>query len=151
MTITSVKPSKMTMRKVFVDTSGWAHYFIQTEPFYYQTNMLVRGFRANGILLVTTNYILAELTALLESPFRVSKAQQVQHLKAIKQASWVEKIHIDWRYDQEAWGLFESRLDKVWSLVDCSSFVVMSHWNITHALTSDHHFEQAGFVQLLGK
>lgn len=43
---------------------------------------------------------------------------------------------------------FASRLDKEWSLTDCISFVVMEDRGITEALTSDHHFEQAGFSRL---
>jgi hypothetical protein len=38
-----------------------------------------------------------------------------------------------------------ARPDKEWSLTDCISFVAMNERNITDALTSDHHFEQAGF------
>lgn len=45
--------------------------------------------------------------------------------------------------------LYSSRLDKDWSLTDCTSFVVMQDRGITHALTGDHHFEQAGFQALL--
>ena len=39
--------------------------------------------------------------------------------------------------------------DKEWSLVDCASFVIMKQRGVTEALTTDHHFEQAGFVRLL--
>ena len=39
--------------------------------------------------------------------------------------------------------------DKNWSVADCSSFVVMRYSNILEAFTTDHHFEQAGFVRLL--
>jgi len=45
--------------------------------------------------------------------------------------------------------LFDQRKDKTWSLTDCISFVVMADQNLLEALTSDHHFEQAGFVCLL--
>jgi len=45
--------------------------------------------------------------------------------------------------------LFQRRPDKTWSLVDCASFVVMQKRGITEALTSDVHFEQAGFIRLL--
>ena len=44
---------------------------------------------------------------------------------------------------------WESRPDKEWSLVDCASFVVMQQRGLTEVLTTDHHFEQAGFVRLL--
>ena len=39
--------------------------------------------------------------------------------------------------------------DKDWGIVDCMSFVVMRERDILYALTSDAHFEQAGFVILL--
>jgi predicted nucleic acid-binding protein len=45
----------------------------------------------------------------------------------------------------EALRLFGGRPDKGWSLTDCLSFVVMNRRSIQDALTSDHHFEQAGF------
>jgi predicted nucleic acid-binding protein len=38
---------------------------------------------------------------------------------------------------------------KDWSLTDCISFVVMEERGVTEALTSDRHFEQAGFASLL--
>ena len=41
------------------------------------------------------------------------------------------------------------RLDKEWSLTDCVSLAVMEKEQIKEAFTSDHHFEQAGFVKLL--
>jgi predicted nucleic acid-binding protein len=49
----------------------------------------------------------------------------------------------------EGWRPFCTRLDKEWSLTDCTSMIVMGHEQITLALTSDHHFEQAGFTTLL--
>jgi len=40
-------------------------------------------------------------------------------------------------------------LDKEWGLTDCISLVVMQKEQIKQAFTSDHHFEQAGFLKLL--
>jgi predicted nucleic acid-binding protein len=40
-------------------------------------------------------------------------------------------------------------VDKQWSLVDATSFLIMSSLEITSALTNDRHFEQAGFMRLL--
>jgi len=50
---------------------------------------------------------------------------------------------------EKALGLFAARQDKEWSLTDCTSFVVMQERGLTDALTSDHHFQQAGFAALL--
>jgi predicted nucleic acid-binding protein len=40
---------------------------------------------------------------------------------------------------------YASRPDKEWSHVDCMSMVLMEERGITHVLTNDHHFTQAGF------
>ncbi len=45
--------------------------------------------------------------------------------------------------------LFSHREDKEWSLTDCTSFIIMQEEGLTEALTTDHHFEQAGFTILL--
>jgi predicted nucleic acid-binding protein len=44
---------------------------------------------------------------------------------------------------------YSQRLDKEWGLTDCVSFIVMQDRKITEALTTDEHFEQAGFRALL--
>lgn len=139
----------MINKSLFVDTSGWANYLIKTEPFYLETSQLLEQCFKNNTKLVTSNYILAELIALLHSPLRVSKAQQIKILDVIKTASWVNVIHIDKATEKRVYELWKSRPDKNWSLVDCSSFVLMQDEKITQAITSDHHFEQAGFIRLL--
>jgi predicted nucleic acid-binding protein len=45
--------------------------------------------------------------------------------------------------------LMGERQDKDWSLTDCISFIVMKERGIHDALTTDKHFEQAGFTTLL--
>jgi uncharacterized protein len=45
--------------------------------------------------------------------------------------------------------LYEQRPDKEWSLTDCISMEAMRREQIRHVLTTDHHFEQAGFEILL--
>jgi predicted nucleic acid-binding protein len=45
--------------------------------------------------------------------------------------------------------IVEAPAGQNWGLVDCASFVVMQQRGIIEALTTDHHFEQAGFVRSL--
>jgi len=45
--------------------------------------------------------------------------------------------------------MMAARADKDWSLTDCISFVVMEKEGLQDALTTDRHFEQAGFRALL--
>lgn len=99
--------------------------------------------------MVTTNYVVIELVALLNSPLRVPRPQLFQYVDAVRNATYVRLVHIDAAIDEAAWNLLKSREDKAWSFVDSSSFVVMQQLGIQKALTTDHHFEQAGFIRLL--
>jgi predicted nucleic acid-binding protein len=57
----------------------------------------------------------------------------------------VEIFPMDQTILQRALELYSGRLDKEWSLTDCTSFILMRDRIITDAWTADHHFEQAGF------
>jgi uncharacterized protein len=61
----------------------------------------------------------------------------------------VEIVPITDELYQKAFKLFCNRPDKDWGLIDCVSFVVMRENNLSQALTTDEHFEQAGFIALL--
>lgn len=137
------------MPELFADTSGWGNLVDPTQPFHILAANIYRSARRQGRKIVTTNYILSELVALLTSPLRIARPRVITLLDGVKSSPFVEVNHVDLTLDREAWNLLRSRQDKEWSLVDCASFVLMQRRAITEALTSDHHFEQAGFVRLL--
>jgi len=137
------------MSKLFVDTSGWGNLIDVSQPYHAIATDWYRNTKQRSAGLITSNYVLAELVALLESPLRIPRVQVISFLKSLKASPAVEVLHIDADLDLTAWKLLEARPDKSWSLVDCSSFAIMQQQNISHALTNDHHFEQAGFIRLL--
>jgi predicted nucleic acid-binding protein len=69
-------------------------------------------------------------------------------VNAIKALPHLEIMHITPSLDDAAWALLKARPDKEWSLVDAASFVLMRDYGMTEALTTDHHFTQAGFTRL---
>jgi hypothetical protein len=69
---------------VFADTSGWASSLDRSQPFHAQAAAHVQQVQQSSRRLVTTNYVLAELTALLTSPLRVSKPQQIALLSTLR-------------------------------------------------------------------
>jgi len=48
-----------------------------------------------------------------------------------------------------AFRLYRERPDKDWGFTDCISFIAMQGRKITEVLTTDEHFQQAGFRALL--
>ena len=61
----------------------------------------------------------------------------------------VEVLWVDEILHRAALTLLQARPDKAYFLCDAVSFVLMQHRGITEALTTDHHFEQEGYVRLL--
>jgi len=68
---------------------------------------------------------------------------------ALKTTALLDVLYVDQSLDDEAWTLLKARPDKEWSLVDATSIVIMRRRGMTEALTTDHHFSQAGFMRLL--
>jgi len=137
------------MAEMFADTSGWGCLVDPTQPFHNLARNIYRTARRQGRKVISTNYIILELVALLTSPLRIPRASVINFIEGLKNSPFVEVVHMDITLDGEAWKLLRSRQDKEWSLVDCASFVLMHQRAIREALTTDHHFEQAGFVRLL--
>ena len=61
----------------------------------------------------------------------------------------LDLVFVNAEIHELAMELLRQRLDKDWSLCDAVSFILMREYGIEDALTSDHHFEQAGFRRLL--
>ena len=129
-------------------------------------------------IFIDTGYILAlantadqyheraRATSLVVSPpFLTTEAVLVEIGNALSKASWrrlgiatlddlrtdpnIEVVPVTTELFQRAVDLYSARPDKEWGLTDCISFVVMQDHKLTHALTTDRDFEQAGFQNAL--
>ena len=96
---------------------------------------------------VTTAWVLTELADALAASQRASF---LALLKRLRKQPHVTIVPAGQELFEQGVDLYERRPDKTWTLTDCISFVVMEERGIREALTGDHHFEQAGFVALLG-
>ena len=137
------------MPDLFIDTSGWGNLVDPTQPFHSLASDIYRNARAQQDEIITSSYVIVELVALLASPLRIPRQRIIAFIEGVKQSPFIEIVYVDQTIDDEAWQLFGKRQDKDWSLVDCASFIVMQRRRMVEALTTDHHFEQAGFIRLL--
>ena len=129
---------------MLIDTSGWFSIFDSREIQHQNAIALYES--ANR--LVTHSYIIAEFVALSEAR-KKHRGEMLLFLSTLLLDSEIRVIWVDERLTNDAVQLLKNRVDKTWSLCDAVSFVLMKSERITEALTTDHHFEQAGFAKLL--
>ena len=97
--------------------------------------------------MVTTSAVLLEIgNALSKLHYRQAA---IELISALRSDPSVETVPLSDRLFEQALRLFSERPDKEWGLTDCVSFVVMQNRSLTSALTTDEHFQQAGFRVLL--
>ncbi|MFN8492700.1 MAG: PIN domain-containing protein [Caldilineaceae bacterium] len=128
------------MNELFIDTSGWGCLFDASQSFHEAATTCYRTARSQNRKMVTTNYVLIELVALLTSPIRMPRPTIIDLIEGLKSSPYVEIVTIDEAIDRDAWQLLRRRPDKQWSWVDCASFVIMQQRVLQEALTTDHHF-----------
>jgi hypothetical protein len=131
------------MSRLFIDTAYLLALFNQQDEWH--DRALAWAGTIQGRLW-TTDYILLELADALAARAR---AQAIAVLNELQQAKKLTLIRQSRRLFDRGLELYRQRRDKEWSLTDCISFVVMTDKRLQDALTSDHHFEQAGFRALL--
>ncbi|OGG46245.1 MAG: nucleic acid-binding protein [Candidatus Handelsmanbacteria bacterium RIFCSPLOWO2_12_FULL_64_10] len=106
-----------------------------------------RVYRATG-QRVTHGYVLAEFQALANAR-GAPRAEALRFVETLLDNPDVEVVWVDEILHRAAVSFLQARLDKTYSLCDAVSFLLMQQRGITDALTTDRHFEQAGFVRLL--
>jgi predicted nucleic acid-binding protein len=94
------------------------------------------------------NYVFAEFIALADVR-GAPRAAALEFVADLHDDDELEVIWVDEVLHREALALLLVRPDKNWSLCDAVSMLLMQQRGLTDALTTDHHFEQAGFRRLL--
>jgi predicted nucleic acid-binding protein len=131
-------------RPLFVDTS----YFLallNAHDEYHQRALVLAD--QSDSPLITTEAILTEIgNAFSKLQWR---ELAIATLNQLRDDEDVEIVPVSPDLFSKALKLYASRMDKEWGLTDCISFAVMTDRKLTRALTTDRHFEQAGFKALL--
>ena len=132
------------MKAVFADAFYFVGLLNRTDQHHLRVVAAARELRES---IVTTEWILAEFAdALAKSS---SRRLVLQFIHDLEQDPKVRIIRASTELFRRGLRLYDERPDKEWSLTDCISFVVMRQRRIEQALTTDHHFQQAGFTILL--
>jgi len=135
------------MSGVFVDTAAWIALLNVNDTLREQARQVMETLRHQNARLITTEFVLLEVADALSTPS--IRSQTVAFIEGLRQLPILQIVPVTQNLLAGGWALYSQRADKDWGLTDCTSFVVMTQGQIRQAFTSDHHFEQAGFVNLL--
>jgi uncharacterized protein len=137
----------MADREVFVDTSGLHALVDKKDTVHAKARETVTALARRGSKLVVTDYVIDETVTL--SRFRSGDTVALRVLDLIERSVGVRVERIDAARFDATKAYFRKHVDHAYSFTDCSSFVVMRELRIRKALTTDGHFEEAGFEPLL--
>jgi predicted nucleic acid-binding protein len=129
---------------MLLDTSGLFCFVHAGDPHHERA---ARLWNEAGVL-ITHNYVLAEFVALCIAR-GLPTTTALPFVSQLDARRLVDLVFVDQALHRDAMRLLIHRADKRWSLCDAVSFVLMQQRDLTDALTTDHDFEQAGFVRLL--
>jgi predicted nucleic acid-binding protein len=129
---------------MLVDTSGFYCYLDADLQSHSDAMTLLNA----ADVRLTHSYVLAELVALCHAR-RFNRAVCLRFVASVIDSGDFEVEWVDERLHRAALSLLQSQSDKTYSLCDAVSFVPMRDRGLTEALTTDRHFEQAGFTRLL--
>jgi predicted nucleic acid-binding protein len=133
--------------EVFLNTAYAIALSSPNDQFHTRAVDLADQLEALETRLVTTRAVLLEIgNALSKQRYRQAA---VQLLDSLETDPKVDIVPVSEPLYARALQLYRERPDKEWGLTDCVSFLVMRDRSLSEALTTDEHFQQAGFRALL--
>jgi uncharacterized protein len=142
-----MRVKNLNLNSVFLDTSYAIALASAHDQYHLPALNLAIGMMTQQTRIITTRAILLEIGNSLARP--QLRERSIAMLTQLDSDSQITVVELSRELYQQAFVLYQSRLDKAWGIVDCISFVVMGEYQLTQALTADLHFQQAGFQPLL--
>ncbi len=135
------------MSRVFADACYWIALINRDDEL--RDSALAEQTTTKGAAVYTTDEVLGEVLNYFSKHGPDWRGLATNLVEGIRKDSRVVVDEQSRGTFDSALVLYKDRKDKCYSLVDCVSFLAMTHHGITHALTNDRHFVQAGFVAIL--
>lgn len=132
------------MSTCFLDTSAAYASFDRSDEFHGKAVNIWERLIAGSDVIVTSNYIIVETTALLQARLGLEAARGfLESVVPFIQVEWIDR-----QTHGEAALAYSLASRKALSLVDCTSFLVMKRLGIRDAFAFDRHFAAQGYRTL---
>jgi uncharacterized protein len=126
---------------VFIDTSAFYALLDRDDQYHKRAKEVWINLITSNKLCATSNYIIVETFALLQSRLGMGAVRGFQEeLLPVLLVNWIDaEIH------NAAVSAFLAAAKRNLSLVDCSSFEIMRRMSIKAVFAFDPHFKEQGF------
>lgn len=135
----------MKADRLFLDTAYVLALINPKDIYHKQAKTLLPLMRLAQEVWITEAVLIEIGNALARS----NRSAAVAFINSCYTTSNINVVSMDSLLLQRAIELYNNRPDKEWGLTDCISFIVMEDHGLMEALTTDDHFQQAGFKALL--
>lgn len=129
---------------MLLDTSGLLWYLNRRAGGHSHARALI----SQALALVVHNYVLVELVA-LGTARRHPRPELLDFVADLHRRSRVVVVWVTPALHEAALTFLQGQRDKAYSLCDAVSLLVMQQYQLSQALSTDHHFVQAGYRPLL--
>jgi predicted nucleic acid-binding protein len=135
----------MVLDRFFLDTA-YVIALLNSHDSYHEKAAKLLSQIHNAQEVWTTEAVLTEIGNSLSCS---NRSAAVAFINSCYVTLNVKVVTVDRILFRRAVEFYHSRKDKEWGLTDCISFIIMEDYGLTEALTTDEHFQQAGFRVVL--
>lgn len=129
---------------VFLDTAFFIAVCHPRDDYHERAKLWVQQLKGT---FLTTEYVLWEVANFFSQ--QINRPMGIEIIQTVRRTPMFRVVASSSELFDRGMAEYERAMDKAWSLTDCISFCIMREHAIARALTSDHHFDQAGFEALL--
>ncbi len=127
--------------RIFIDTSAFFALLDRDDDNHAKAKRVWNSILGDDNVLVTSNYILVESFALIQSRLGIEAVRGFQEaIMPLVNIEWVDNV----AHKSGVSSLFAAGRRRL-SLVDCVSFDIMRNSGIKEVFTFDSHFAEQGF------
>ena len=135
------------MRKIFLDTA-YLQALIDSGDNLYQLSQMITP-KLGNFQGITSEMVLTELLNAFCSRGEYLRRSAIRLTHDLRSDRNIIIIPQTSEQFEQAFEFYQRRLDKGYSLTDCSSMQIMREQGVNEILTFDKHFQQEGFRALL--
>ena len=136
----------MASENLLIDTSGFFAVLNAKEACHKQALDLFKT-RAEKFVLITTEYVVMETASLLRA--RGAPGSDRKFFALLDATTRIRVVWSSSTFFTKTRDYFLKHHDHGYSFADCASFVLMEAEGLRESLSTDKHFQQAGFTPLL--